>query len=71
MQPETAREAWERGVDDAGRYASHGNATTWRMLTGSDPTEPGYERIFGEFAADWRAGFTYETDRARREGKSG
>lgn len=59
MQPETAREAWERGVEDAERFAANPNSLAWRELTGYDPTEPGYEGIFERFARDWRAGFTY------------
>ena len=62
MQPETAREAWLRGRDDAARYLSHGNPDTWRMITGSDPTDNGHaERIFGPLARDWQAGWDYET----------
>lgn len=59
MQPETHREAWERGREDGQHFTSHGNPATWEALTGSDPREPGYEEIFKEFARDWRAGFTY------------
>lgn len=61
MSPENPRDAWLRGQGDAARYRSHGDPVTWRMITGSDPTEDGYaERIFGHLARDWQAGWDYE-----------
>lgn len=65
MQPETPREAWERGREDADRFFAS-DPFTWKALTGSDPREPGYEEMFGEFAADWRAGFTHGTKESER-----
>ncbi|MFE0472625.1 hypothetical protein ACFW2V_13520 [Streptomyces sp. NPDC058947] len=62
MHPETAREAWLRGNDDAVRYAEHNDPASWRAITGSDPTEDGYaERVFGPLARDWKAGWDYGT----------
>lgn len=58
MSPQTAREAWERGYDDAQRYYDFGSPENWVAITGSDPTEKGYaERIFGPLARDWQAGW--------------
>lgn len=58
MQPETAREAWERGYEDAQRYYEFDNPVNWVALTGSDPTEAGYAgRVFGPLARDWEAGW--------------
>ena len=60
MQPETAREAWLRGNEDAVRYVEHDNPFSWRDLTGSEPTDDGYaERIFGRLAQDWQAGWNH------------
>lgn len=69
MQPETEREAWERGREDADRFASNPNSPAWRTTTGLEPTEAGYEEIFGRFARDWRAGFTYGM--RERKGENG
>lgn len=60
MAPETAREAWLRGNEDAVRYFGHGNPTLWKAVAGSDPTEDGYaERVFGALAPDWKAGWSH------------
>lgn len=60
MAPETAREAWLRGHEDAVRYIEHGDPLSWRNLTGSDPTDEGYaEHVFGPLARDWRAGWNH------------
>lgn len=60
MTPETAREAWERGYDDAQNYHEFGSRENWKAITGSDPTEKGYaERVFGPLARDWQAGWDH------------
>lgn len=60
MAPQTAREAWLRGQEDAVRYIEHGNPFSWQSLTGSDPTGDGYaERVFGRLARDWQAGWDH------------
>lgn len=60
MQPETPRNAWLRGNEDAVRFFDHGDPVLWRMQTGSDPTENGYaERVFGPLARDWQAGWDH------------
>jgi hypothetical protein len=60
MAPETAREAWLRGHEDALRYISYGDPSSWRAITGSDPTDEGYaERIFDRLARDWKAGWNH------------